>query len=150
MKTIGQRIAQAREAKGWSGARLAEAVGYKNQSSIGNIESRLGGRGGHKIAEIARALEVPIEWVLQGPDTDEVPFIAKSKSYQAERQDSIGVGEDTAEYAVDASISEAMQLFRQLNTTQRMEAIDHMRRLLEGRPMRDRPEGDMAFPKIAA
>lgn len=57
-----------------SGLELAQMVGYKHQSAIGNLENRAGGSGGHKIGDIAEALGVPVEWLLKGPDCDQVPF----------------------------------------------------------------------------
>lgn len=80
MKTIGERIRQAREALKISGDTLAKKAGYKNQSAIGNLENRAGGTGGNKIGVIADALNVPIEWLLRGPDCDVVPFIAPTHS----------------------------------------------------------------------
>jgi transcriptional regulator with XRE-family HTH domain len=68
MKSVGERIRQARDERRLSGAELAQRVGYKNQSAIGNLENRAGGTGGKKIAQIARALDVPVEWLLNGPD----------------------------------------------------------------------------------
>jgi transcriptional regulator with XRE-family HTH domain len=76
MKTIGERIKQAREAKGWSGEQLAHKVGYKTQSGISNLEGRATGTGGNKIVAIAEALEVPITWLMHGPDSDAVPFLS--------------------------------------------------------------------------
>lgn len=75
MKTIGERIRQAREAKGWSGEKLAKAVGYKKQSAISNLENRATGNGGNKLAVIADKLCVPVEWLIQGPDSDNTPFL---------------------------------------------------------------------------
>jgi transcriptional regulator with XRE-family HTH domain len=70
MKTIGERIRQAREAKGLSGHELAKMVGYEHQSAIGNLENRVGGSGGHKLSRIADALNVSVEWLLKGPDSN--------------------------------------------------------------------------------
>ncbi len=75
MKTIGERIQQARLALGWSAFDLAKRVGYKTQSGIGNIESRVGGSGGNKIGAIAKELNVPLEWLMNGQDADMVPFL---------------------------------------------------------------------------
>lgn len=75
MKTIGERIRQAREAMKLSGDGLAKKVGYKNQSAIGNLENRAGGTGGNKIGAIAEALNVSLEWLMYGPDGDNVPFL---------------------------------------------------------------------------
>ncbi len=77
MKTIGERIRQAREQRGMSQADLGIAAGFKGQSAIGNLENRATGRGGFSLPRIAAALDVPITWLLNGPDADEVPFISK-------------------------------------------------------------------------
>lgn len=73
MKTIGDRIRQAREARGWSAYELAMRVGYAHQSGISNLENRATGSGGNKIAAIAEALGVPVDWLLNGPDDATVP-----------------------------------------------------------------------------
>ena len=94
MKTIGERIKQARNAKQWSAETLALKAGYKNQSAIGNLENRVGGSGGNKIAEIARILSVSVDWLMNGPDTGQVPFLpqqidvsnAKSKTNHTQQQ----------------------------------------------------------------
>lgn len=75
MKTIGERIQQARLKKGWSALKLAKDVGYGTQSGIGNLKSRVGGSGGNKIGAIAKSLNVPLEWLMNGPDSDDVPFL---------------------------------------------------------------------------
>lgn len=84
MKTIGERIRQAREALQLSGDALAKKVGYKNQSAIGNLENRAGGTGGNKIGAIADALHVPIEWLLRGPDSDTIPFTTQKNQTSIE------------------------------------------------------------------
>lgn len=78
MKTVGDRIRQAREALGWSAHTLALRVGYKQQSGISNLENRATGSGGNKIGAIAQALGVPVDWLLNGPDGDTVPQTSKS------------------------------------------------------------------------
>lgn len=83
MKTIGERIRQAREALKMSGESLALKVGYKNQSAIGNLENRASGNGGNRIVAIATALNVPVEWLLKGPDGDTVPFLPSGPAHPA-------------------------------------------------------------------
>lgn len=78
VKTIGERIRQARNAVGISGERLAAKVGYKNQSAIGNLENRRDGTGGNKLSQIAKALNVSVDWLMNGPDCDQVPFLPSS------------------------------------------------------------------------
>lgn len=77
MKTIGERIRQAREQRGMSQAELGLAAGFKGQSAIGNLENRATGRGGFSLSRIATALDVPISWLLNGPDVESAPFLSK-------------------------------------------------------------------------
>lgn len=78
MKTIGERIQQARLAKHWSADQLAKKVGYKTQSGISNLENKATGSGGNKITDIARVLSVSVDWLLSGPDCENVPFLPQS------------------------------------------------------------------------
>jgi transcriptional regulator with XRE-family HTH domain len=72
MKTVGERIRQAREHRKMSGEDLAKKVGYKHQSGISNLENRATGRGGFNIQKIAEALDVSIDWLINGPDALDV------------------------------------------------------------------------------
>lgn len=54
---------------------LSNFVGYKTQSGISNLENRATGTGGNKIVAIAACLRVPVEWLLNGPDSTDVPFL---------------------------------------------------------------------------
>lgn len=65
MNTIGDRIKKTREARGLSQGQLAKLVGYKRQSSIGNIETGLQA-GSTKIAQLAEALNVSATWLETG------------------------------------------------------------------------------------
>lgn len=78
MKTIGERIQQARLTKRWSADELAKKVGYKTQSGISNLENKATGSGGNKISDIARVLSVSVDWLMNGPDTDNVPFLPQN------------------------------------------------------------------------
>lgn len=75
MKTIGERIRQARDGRKMTGEQLAEKVGYKKQSAIANLENRASGTGGNKINAIADALSVSVEWLMRGPDGPNVPYL---------------------------------------------------------------------------
>lgn len=75
MKTVGERIRQARNELKMSGDELAKKSGYQRQSGISNLENRTSGTGGNKINAIADALGVSVEWLLRGPDGDKVPFL---------------------------------------------------------------------------
>lgn len=74
-KTVGERIRQARTARGFSGARLAELCGYKTQSGISNLENGKSTVGGRRLSKIAQALGVSVDWLLNGPDALSVPFL---------------------------------------------------------------------------
>lgn len=76
MKSVGERIQQARLARGMTAAALAAEVGYKTQSGIANLENRSNGNGGNKITAIAHVLQVPKTWLQDGPDSDTVPFLS--------------------------------------------------------------------------
>ncbi len=136
MATIGERIKRARIARGMSGEHLALEAGYRNQSAIGNLENRGGGTGGKKLPEIARVLRVPVTWLIEGPDDGEIPFLEKPL-----RIDPLGRRDPTSftmrepdpeTVYLDASVKEAIALFMQLKTEQRMKAIDYMNELLTG------------------
>lgn len=136
MKTLGERMRQAREARGLSGEELAIAVGYKHQSAISNLENRATGTGGTKITKIANALRVPVQWLLEGPDSLEVPFSEPSYTVidPAPRINQT-IHQPQPGYAVDASLTEATQLFRQLGTAQRLKAIQYMQQLIQEGPL---------------
>lgn len=130
MKTVGERIRQAREARGLSGEELAFAVGYSHQSAIGNLENRATGTGGTKIAKIAAKLRVPVQWLLEGPDSDQVPLAETLTTYDSDIRFSVidltAQEETPAPYHDDGSLAEAMQIFKKLTTAQRVKAISYM------------------------
>lgn len=76
MKTVGERIKQARLWRGISGEDLAKAVGYKTQSGIANLENRATAGGGKRLHLIAKALNVPVQWLLEGPDVTSLDQLA--------------------------------------------------------------------------
>lgn len=79
MKTVGERIKQAREFRRLSGEELAQLAGYKTQSGISNLENRATGRGGFMLPKIAEKLDFAVEWFLEGPDTDDMNEVAPYK-----------------------------------------------------------------------
>lgn len=135
MKTIGERIKQAREAKGWSGEQLAHRVGYKTQSGISNLEGRATGTGGNKIVAIARALEVPITWLMHGPDSETVPFTTDSAEYEVAPMGgaSIIAAENIIQYGAfissnyDQWTAAALEIMSSLDTVQRAQMVAKMR-----------------------
>jgi phage repressor protein C with HTH and peptisase S24 domain len=64
--TIGERIKEAREAKGWSQARLATEIGASDASTIGQAERRPSGPGRDNLVKIAAALDVSVDWLATG------------------------------------------------------------------------------------
>lgn len=132
MKTVGERIRQARDARGLSGEELARAVGYKHQSAISNLENRSTGTGGIKIAQIATALRVPVRWLLEGPDSLEVPLQEPIASKAGANSFSIAgaeINEKPTSYTPDGSLAEALHLFRLLSMAARVKAISYMQYL---------------------
>jgi transcriptional regulator with XRE-family HTH domain len=83
MKTVGERIRQARLYRRLSGEELSEMAGYKTQSGISNLENRATGRGGFQLPKIAQALDFSIEWFLDGPDTDDMSQVKPYADNQA-------------------------------------------------------------------
>lgn len=88
MKTVGERIRQAREFRGLSGEALAKEVGYSTQSGISNLENRTSGRGGFNLPKIAQVLDFSIEWFLNGPDVQDMsmvpPFLGRTSGSRVE------------------------------------------------------------------
>lgn len=144
MKTIGERIRQAREARKMSGEALAQAAGYKQQSAIGNLENRAGGSGGSRIGLIADALNVPVEWLLRGPDTGAVPFFTRGVI-----QSNLGPGSslmkarETArpDTSSDPILTEAHALISRMSPAGREQAISYLRYLATQHVAQDSPEG---------
>jgi transcriptional regulator with XRE-family HTH domain len=142
MKTVGERIRQAREARQMSGEELARAAGYSHQSAIGNLENRVTGSGGTKITQIAAALRVPVQWLLAGPDSNEVPFSDPMASPSATPYTPT-LRENSKTYTVDRSLEEAMNLFRKLDTAQRLKVISYMQVIVsEGARSSEAGHGD--------
>lgn len=135
MKTIGERIKQARDALDLSAMDLALRVGYKTQSGISNLENRVGGSGGNKIREIAKALNVPLEWLMSGPDSDVVPFhsiwpkgngVRNNVVTEANQNDKL-VSLPLAQSDQDPWIAAAIQILRELDPGQRQAMVAKMR-----------------------
>lgn len=63
---LGQRLKEARQAAGMSQSELAEAVGM-TQAAIGALEIR-DSKQSSKASELARALNVSVDWLLTGED----------------------------------------------------------------------------------
>ena len=112
MKTIGERIQQARLAKRWSADELAKKVGYKTQSGISNLENKATGSGGNKISEIARVLSVSIDWLMSGPDCENVPFLPQTIDLSAAQQSAAQANQTTGKlYPVKTAAQWPFELF---------------------------------------
>lgn len=130
MKTIGERIQQARLQLGWSGKTLAEKLGYKTQSAIGNLENRATGRGGNKLDAVARVLNVSADWLLHGPDGDKVPFLTQQAESWAQPDPQAArflVMDSAFDDANDRMAAEATGLFASLSPAGKAEALRYLR-----------------------
>lgn len=127
MKTVGERIRQAREAKNLSQAALADMVGFAHQSAIGNLESRATGQGGRRITNIADALELPVEWLLKGPDcaNAQIPWKAPPGVAAAPRAQEPG----DAYGAENEIVREAVELLGRMSNAGQQEALRYLRYL---------------------
>ena len=65
----GDRVARRRTQLGRSQEWLAEQAGYERQGSIGQIEGGIGNPSARRLAALADALELSIDWLFgDGPD----------------------------------------------------------------------------------
>jgi len=132
MKTVGERIQQARKARGWSAEKLAEMVGYRHQSAIANIENRATTSGGQRLPKIAAALRVSPDWLLSGPDTHNVPFLPPKYLVPVPAEPAQLAAENGATWPFErAPISRIHRLIEQLGDPERQHAIDDIDRHLD-------------------
>lgn len=122
VKTIGERIRQAREQLGWSGEHLARKAGYAHQSAIGNLEARASGQGGRRLHVIADALGVSEAWLRRGPDCDRVPFL-NLQPVAAKEPDPVPYVAQASSKRQDPWIAEAVQLLASLPDDDRRAAV---------------------------
>jgi transcriptional regulator with XRE-family HTH domain len=64
---IGRRIGQIRKERGWTQGDLAEAVGV-SRSAVAQWETGRSGQLTTNLARIASALDVGVEFLMQGPN----------------------------------------------------------------------------------
>lgn len=130
MKTIGERIRQARDGKSWSQQELAAAAGFSHQSAIANLENRATGSGGRRIWKIAEVLGVPVEWLLSGPDCDDTDIPWKVRPSHGEPVGPPRVQEPLTEYFQEPIIvRQAVELLRSMSSAGQQEAIRYLRYL---------------------
>lgn len=146
MKTTGERIRQARDALGWSAHALALKVGYKTQSGISNLENRPTGSGGNKVGEIAKALGVPLDWLINGPDTETVPFIHLTAPPQAApiARENVLIYQPQSNRE-EALKAELLELFSKLDVQGKVDLITSVRFFVDGR----RPHQDGSASAVA-
>lgn len=114
-------------ALGLSGETLAEKAGYKTQSGISNLENKATGSGGNKISQVAAVLDVSVDWLMNGPDSDSVPFL----SHQP--RSPLTTGESTVALFPqrdDPLKAELLALWAQLNDNHKREWIGDLRRFV--------------------
>lgn len=162
MKTVGERIRQARTARRWSGLDLALRCGYKSQSGIANLENRTGGAGGKRISKIADILRVPVSWLLNGPDSDAVPFLpdAYTDGQLARITPAPTPSIATETFSADPWTTEVLQIMAMLKPHEKQGALAHLRTYVHhlGLPQRhslstsheDGHPVSMAYPKEKA
>ena len=81
MRTLAERLAWARQEKGWSQPELARVAGVKNQSTVGMLES--GARKSSSyIPALANALGVSALWLADGKGSP-TPADATGPAHQA-------------------------------------------------------------------
>ncbi|MGL4576335.1 MAG: helix-turn-helix domain-containing protein [Burkholderiaceae bacterium] len=78
---------QAREQRGIGQKEVAHAVGFAHASSVGNLENGDTTTGGPHGPAIAKFLGVPLDWIQNGPDIEDIrniirPEVANLESHQ--------------------------------------------------------------------
>lgn len=115
-----------------SGEELAHLVGYTHQSAIANLENRATGTGGRKISEIAKTLKVPLEWLVNGPDADEVPDAPPTSTYQQHESALTPHTVQEANPLSDALMAEGLRLLSNLSIDGKRQAVTYLRFLNGG------------------
>jgi len=144
MKTIGDRIRQAREFRGLSGEELALRVGYKTQSGISNLENRATGRGGFMLPKIAEALDISVEWFIQGPDTDDLSTIDGFN--QSGRSKSLTLNEQPGKYHAVSTRDRAHQLLEKINETGLLHVIEMLEAVAVRHPINQTDSAGVLIP----
>lgn len=99
-------------------------VGYKNQSAIGNLENRKDGSGGNKIERIADALNVSVDWLFNGPDCDNVPFLPPKTTTPTGLGYLVKAAEPTSITSAYWPFSTPIETFRRLITLDNLEILN--------------------------
>jgi transcriptional regulator with XRE-family HTH domain len=137
MKSVGERIRQARKFRGLSGEELALKVGYKTQSGISNLEHRWSGNGGYRLPAIARELNFSLQWFLEGPDTEDmttVPAYDSAAAITPNQVISKQAKEPRPSTAFKTPHERAQQLIEQLNELGAVKACEYLEMLVERHP----------------
>lgn len=75
-KIIGQRIKEARKAKGWSQERLSEEIDVTTVF-ISRVERGSGQANLKRLAQISKALDTTLEYLIEGTVTDAPNYLDK-------------------------------------------------------------------------
>lgn len=145
MKTVGERIRQAREHRGLSGEELALKVGYKTQSGISNLENRATGRGGFMLPKIAEALNVSVEWLLQGPDTSDMQEVPPFPQNLKETENKSFTAEPSAPYVVSLR-SQAHSAIDRINDAGLVYALELLEGIAARHPATQKHGAGVFFP----
>jgi len=149
MKTVGERIRQAREHRGLSGEDLAKKVGYKTQSGISNLENRGSGHGGEKLTKIAEALDFSVEWFLNGPDTLDMSTVKRFHSYKVANAPIPISVEDQRGKDWGTPTGRASALLNKLSDQGLLRAIEYLEMLAEKYPRNGDSAGDHVPARLA-
>lgn len=149
MKTVGDRIRQAREFRGLSGEELAIKVGYKTQSGISNLENRATGRGGFALPKIAEVTNFSVEWFLQGPDTEDMttvePFARTRQTWPAAPQTPTpGIAETQKTFDTPRDL--AHRLVDSISDKGLMHAIELLEGLARRHPLEQKHSAGVSVP----
>lgn len=137
-----------------SGEALAKKVGYKHQSAIGNLENRPGGTGGNKISEIADALDVPLDWLLRGPDGEQVPTVPQKTPFNDQQRNQTTARDGDDEGPFDQYVTrDAIQLFNRLSINGKRQALAYLKFLVSQEPTASQSvsgeDNPLSHPKAA-
>jgi transcriptional regulator with XRE-family HTH domain len=135
MKTVGERIRQARGYRHLTAEELAHKVGYKTQSGISNLENRHAGRGGFTLPKIAQELNFALDWFLQGPDTDDMSTVPPFQMGYGEAASSFPIhrAQDAPRHGYTARQT-AHQLVDRINEAGLLHVIEVLRGLADIHP----------------
>jgi transcriptional regulator with XRE-family HTH domain len=122
MSTIGSRLAQAREEKGWSQQDLAEKSGV-SQTTISHIESGRNNSSKH-LPRLAKTCGVQTDWLAanEGP---KYPGIAEPGAKYGSEDDRLAAVEQLFRNAPKATTAEAIKLLTNFLIDKGVNVVTH-------------------------